>query len=285
MVSGALLLPIRFSTSTFLKRRCLKVLFPTLVWSIFYLLCNIFVRGDNVELMRSLLSLPFSAQGNSVLWFMYSLMGLYLLAPILSRWLNGANRKELDFYLGIWVITLCYPIISFVADVNIGNTGVLYYFAGYVGYFVLGYYLKQYPDSFSPKFLIPALVIVIVAPVACKLLHLHVDFYEMFWYLSVFVVVQCVCWFRVVEKFSNSCFARSSIRKLIIELSNLSFGVYLVHIFIMRYVLWHCNFILSINSYVLQTLTVALLTFAASTIICYILSFIPKAQYLIGFKH
>jgi len=178
MISGALLLPVKESTDTFLKKRFTKVLTPTFVWSLFYICCNVLTKDDDVNLMRAVLSLPFSAQGNPVLWFMYTLMGLYLLAPVLSRWLNGASRKELNFYLALWGISLCYPIVSIVADVNKGNSGILYYFTGYAGYFVLGYYLERYAESIPLKLIIPALIITIIAPVSCKIMHWHVDFYD-----------------------------------------------------------------------------------------------------------
>ena len=42
----------------------------------------------------SLLNLPFAAQGHGVLWFMYTLVGLYLLAPILQSWLRTATQRE-----------------------------------------------------------------------------------------------------------------------------------------------------------------------------------------------
>lgn len=96
MVSGALLLPspiyTRYTnasaenlTLTFLKKRLKKVLLPTLVWTSFYIavkVCDGELKGH--ELLRSVISIPFSAQGHGVLWFMYTLIGLYLVTPIIS---------------------------------------------------------------------------------------------------------------------------------------------------------------------------------------------------------
>ena len=282
MVSGALLLPIKTDANSFIKKRLNKVVIPTLFWSIFYIAAN-FIKGNcQGSLMKELISIPFSAQGNPVLWFMYTLIGLYLLAPIISRWIESASQKEMEFYLGLWGISLCYPILASFVSINQGNTGILYYFTGYTGYFVLGYYLKQYPQRLSWKVLIPALSVSIVAPIVCKVLQWKVDFYEVFWYLSIFVVIQCVCWFQTITKlplkFSNR------IETMISRIANLSFGIYLIHIFIMRYILWECNFIANIDSYILQTSTIAILTFVLSTIACYLISWLPFSAYLIGYK-
>lgn len=64
----------------------------------------------------------------------------------------------------------------------------------------------------------------------------------------------------------------------------MTFGIYLVHIFIMRNILWHNNFILSINNYYLQTAVIIILTFILSAICTYLISLLPKAQYIIGYK-
>ena len=86
MVSGYLLLPIKHGSESFLRKRLGKVMGPTLFWSFFYIAANL-IKGDGKDsLVKELLSIPFSAQGNPVLWFMYTLIGLYLLAPIISHW-------------------------------------------------------------------------------------------------------------------------------------------------------------------------------------------------------
>lgn len=91
MISGALLLGNKLSTKVFLKRRFSKVLFPTLFWTVFYMVVAYVKAPIPLDvLVRKVLSIPFSAQGHGVLWFMYTLAGLYLLTPILSHWLESA---------------------------------------------------------------------------------------------------------------------------------------------------------------------------------------------------
>lgn len=235
MVSGALLLPIKLEMNSFLQRRFVKIALPTLLWILFYLCFNVWHRDESIT-WRNILSVPFSAQGNSVFWFIYTLLGLYLLAPILIRWLAVAKRKELEFYLCLWAISLCYPILRLVVDINSSNTGILYYFSGYVGYFLLGYYLKTYPERVSYRWLLPAFLLSIVIPAVCKWKNVEVDFYSMFWYLSIFVTIQCAFWWKVCVSLSSKWFGNVE-HTVLAEVSKLTFGIYLVHIFIMRYVL------------------------------------------------
>ena len=112
MVSGALLLPVTAPTKDFLRRRLLKVVIPTIIWTLIYYVAAPWTDTVNKgNGMLSFLSIVFSAQFNGVLWFMYMLVGLYLLAPILSSWLARAGKLEVLFYIGLWAITLCYPLL------------------------------------------------------------------------------------------------------------------------------------------------------------------------------
>lgn len=198
MVSGALLLPVRDDYTSFLKRRFGKVVGPTLFWTALYIAVNLYKAPEDVDLVKSILSIPFSNQGNGVLWFMYTLAGLYLLAPVISAWLEKAGKKDLEIILSLWAVTLCYPILEQWVEINEGNTGILYYFGGYAGYFLLGYYLKRYPKALS----LPVAVLVGVAGVGVLLLvkryDIEVDFYRMFWYLSIFIVAMCVVIWKIV---------------------------------------------------------------------------------------
>lgn len=277
MVSGALLLPVKMCTKVFLRKRFLKVCIPVFVWSIFYL----FLSWDSAEsFVQHLLSIPFSAQGTGVLWFMYALMGLYLFAPILSKWLEKSSKKELEFYLFLWSITLCYSLLKGYFDVNDSYSGPLYYFSGYVGYFLLGYYVNNFYQNLQIKYLLLPIFLSLVAPVACKVMQWKVNFYEVFWYLSIFVTIQCMTWFVIIRKY----LMYNRLNKYIEKISNLSFGIYLVHIFFMRSVIGKWDWILAIQNYILQTVTVFALTFVFSFVSCYMVSLLPFGDYIIGYK-
>lgn len=281
MVSGALLLPVKTGTGTFLRRRFTKIVIPTVVWTIFYIVCNM-IWTSEMPTWKMLLSIPLSTQGNPVFWFIYTLAGLYLLVPILSQWLKNCSRRGLEFYLCLWSISLCYPLLKFAVDINTSNTGILYYFSGYVGYFLLGYYLKTYPERITMKTVLPAMAIAVATPVVCRLSNLEVDFYSMFWYLSIFVAVQCIFWWKLAALVTART-ADAAPHPLLATVSQLTFGVYLVHIFVMRYVLWRCDFILAMQPYWLQTVTTVVLTAVGSLAVCWLISLLPSSKYVIGY--
>lgn len=278
VISGSLLLPIKTDTTTFLKKRLGKVIMPTLVFTILYIILNC-INGEQQNILRTICSIPFSAQGHGVLWFMYTLIGLYLVAPIISKWLDSASKREVELYLLLWVITLCFPMLKLFVGIDEGNTGVLYYFSGYIGYFILGYYFKKYPESISLKKLIIPDIIAIIAPIAFKVMHIEIDFYSMFWYLSIFVALLCTTIYVLISKIKIK--KRGGIVELI---SNLSFGIYLIHIAVMRFFIWELDFIININNYILQWIMVVGLTFIISCSIAYVISLLPFGDYIIGYK-
>lgn len=186
MVSGALLLPVEGNGWEWVRRRLGKILCPTVFWTLFYVLANTLTsRCEWSDVPNALMSMPFSAQGHGILWFMYTLCGLYLLAPVISPWLRLASRREVECLLLLWVATLFFPILRMFVSVNEGNTGMFYYFTGYGGYFLLGYYLRRYGLQIS-RFVWPLLILTpFVVAIACKQLRCEIDFYDLFWYLSV----------------------------------------------------------------------------------------------------
>lgn len=252
MVSGALLLPAIDDAKTFLRRRFSKIAYPAIFWSLFYIAVSYIFGSTTFEIQsfaKLIFSIPFSAQGHGIMWFMYTLAGLYLITPIISPWIKIATKRQLQFYLSLWLISMCYPLLKYVVGVNDSNTGILYYFSGYVGYFVLGCYLKYYQPKISKHMALVLLLIPMTAATMCKLNKLEVDFYSLFWYLSIFTVMMCVVWFSMLSQSNKINQISGKIRLLIISFSNCSFGIYLIHIFVMRNVLWKSELLLKWGGY------------------------------------
>lgn len=284
MVSGALLLPVNMPTEQFLKKRLGKIVFPTVFWTVFYFLVALYTDRVNLsDGLLSFLSIPFSAQFNGVLWFMYMLAGLYLLAPIMSCWLRQASRREVEFYMCLWTIAMCYPLIRTYILVNEGYTGVLYYVSGYAGYFLLGYYLKSYVQTLPVWKCLFLIAIPVGVADVLKITHVEIDFYDLFGYLSIFVAMMATAIFMAIKNIPITYNGNSKFQGGLITLSNCCFGIYLVHIFVMRTVVWHIPYVYQLSG-VLQIAVVTVLTFIGSLIITMLISHMPGAEYLIGFK-
>lgn len=104
MVSGALLLSKRYSLKDHLKKRIQKVLSPFIFWSIIYILIDLILpvlKGEPISLMSSLKyfisGLFFGVRGH--LWYIYMILGLYLLIPYLQKWTSQYEKNEMYLFL------------------------------------------------------------------------------------------------------------------------------------------------------------------------------------------
>ena len=147
MISGALLLAKEQPLLTCYKKRFSRVAFPVLVWSFIYVLIEACKSGTGaIETIKHLCMIPFVSQ-TGLMWFMYVLCGIYLIAPIMSSWLSKASKNEVELILVFWIFTTLVPYLK-VLNPQFGEmidrTGLLFNFSGFLGYAVLGFYLRRF---------------------------------------------------------------------------------------------------------------------------------------------
>ena len=169
IASSYLLFPTHYPTMVFFRRRAVRILVPFLLWTVVYA----FRWGEPVENFRNLLLNFNYAAGH--LWFVYMLLGVYLLMPLLSPWAEKVEKKELQVYLGICLFTTMIPLIRDWAaggattviygpsglprqalfplwgEASWNAYGTFYYFSGFIGYLLLGLYFRKFVGELSWK--------------------------------------------------------------------------------------------------------------------------------------
>ena len=164
--SAYLQFPLHYSTGEFFKKRALRILPPFLFWTIVYAL----VWGEPLQNFKDLLLNFNYAAGH--LWFVYMLIGLYLVMPLLSPWAEKVGKRELQIYLGIWLFTTLIPLVRQWAggpapviygpsgipnaakyplwgEASWNTYGVFYYLSGFIGYLLLGLYFRKFVGKLS----------------------------------------------------------------------------------------------------------------------------------------
>lgn len=171
LASSYLLFPLTCPTKEFFRKRALRILVPMVLWTLVYALSF----GEPVAKLKGLLLNFNYAAGH--LWFVYMLVGLYLIMPLLSPWAEKVGKKELEAYLLIWAITTAIPFIRDVAggpaplikaadglpspalfplwgEAAWNPFGALYYLSGFIGYMLAGLYVKKFvPHGMHTKLL------------------------------------------------------------------------------------------------------------------------------------
>ncbi|WP_439185774.1 acyltransferase [Carboxylicivirga taeanensis] len=312
MISGALLLPIKYDTRTFFKKRFTRVLVPFLIWSIAYVFLpapskinfggieNALTLSNLNPIIKSLLMIPVNFTWVNVhFWFMYTIIGLYLFMPVISPWIEKVSKRGIEAFLLVWLVTtilfyaqIWFPQIHGVCDWN--EFGMLYNFGGYLGYLVLGYYLRKYNTLAIFKSVGLGLFLLVVGGYftykglffslfhADQMTWIAVEAQKVEFFinnLSVNVVMMSAGLFMILQKISLKGIAS----KVIEELSKFSYAIFLVHYIIN---IWILHYIgkgegIGVNSWLGQPL-LALLVFIISYLIVKLLSFLPKSKYLIG---
>jgi surface polysaccharide O-acyltransferase-like enzyme len=142
MITGALLLHREYEIGSFLKKRLVRVVVPFLFWSLVYIGYSLYneeitFTADvwaNIKIVLHLLKTGSSYH----LWYVYMLIGLYFFIPVIGKFVRHASEKEILYFLVIWfaVMLITQPyLLRFNPSVD------MHYFAGFVGYLVLGHYL------------------------------------------------------------------------------------------------------------------------------------------------
>ena len=161
MVSGALLLNLEQSASlrSLLEYRVKKIFVPFFIWSIIYLLVRmLFGKVErSIGTFFSIIKEPAYYQ----FWFIYTLLAIYLLLPFLYRVVKSCSEILIKYALSIWVLfSMIIPMTErYFGSFSICEHFNLNFLEGYLGYFLLGYYLYTYKRNVSKRYCILAIII------------------------------------------------------------------------------------------------------------------------------
>ena len=141
----------------------LRVLIALAVWGTFYALLDYGHSGLHFTWagIKSAFSHVLWADTHYHLWFLYMMVGLYLVTPILRAFVRGASRGDLHWFLLLaFLFCSVLPLLQALFPERMAlpsawtNRFGVQLILGYVGYYVGGYYLKTYTLSRPAEFLI-----------------------------------------------------------------------------------------------------------------------------------
>lgn len=307
MMTGVLMFPVKMEMAAFYKKRITRIVIPLVFWSIvlplfFFLYFHLGATTQNPAIsveehsLESTLPKLYTFIFNfnydtTVLWYLYMLIGLYLIIPVVNVWLMQASQKEIKLVLKIWFISLFLPYVQIIAPYlgytgNYGNMGILgvcewnpygtfYYFSGFLGYILLAHYLVRFPLNWSrkkimsvavPMFLVGYAITAIGFLITQKYYVDNYAYLEIFWYFSgINVFLMTLPVFIIIQNIEIKDSA------LLRKMAPLAFGIFLCHFFFVQvsYDLLHP--ILPVAA-ALKIPIIACLTFAMSYVLVWVMS-------------
>lgn len=147
MISGALFLApdYKVDVKRLFTHNILRLFIISVVWSSIYGLfdCMWLFGISNLgvkDILREMLS------GRYHLWFLPMLMGIYMLVPVLKSWLEHASKRNVEYFILLFlIIQIGGETLRALTVTDEIHTGIdvlkVDMVCGYLGYFVLGYYL------------------------------------------------------------------------------------------------------------------------------------------------
>lgn len=287
-ISGALLLPTRTKMKDFYKKRFSRLALPVLFWSIVILILE-YCLGINTlsSSIKKLVLIPLSPV-TGVYWFIYTICGLYLLAPVISPWIIACTKKEYQFILLLWLFTIILPYISFILPDFYNIDGnyyfILNYFGGFLGYMLLGVYLRKYP-IILPKtkaiLLITTLVTIAILPILYCYLFQRELIETINNNLSISSVLLVTAIFIFFQNFgSSSVKFNGSINYF----AKYTFGIYLIHIIIVRNVVWELYGLIRTEPLnpLVETPLIALFSMGICYLFVKLISKLPQSKNIVG---
>jgi len=285
-LSGTVLLPVKTGFREFYKRRFTKLLPPLIIWSVLGIVLYTFTRNLSYsDAFGLILRIPLQP-AVGVYWFVYAMAGLYLFAPFISYWLRNSTKRQIEFFLGLWIINMVFPWLLYLFPnlteqfVTNGNYyWPLVYFGGFLGYWLLGYYLKKYPIQLSLNFRWIALcVLTLIYPVVVIAVKLKGGGDEIvFNNLQIGSVLAVAFLYTIMQNIRFN----DRVQSMLTSIAKYSFCIYLTHIYIARELYWSIFEGSSIHIFP-RTFLIAFLTLITGYLLTGLLGFLPKSKYITG---
>lgn len=162
--------------------------------------------------------------------------------PIFSAWVKQASIKEQKVFLVLWFVSLFIPYLREYLTKDLWGTcswnefGLLYYFAGFNGYLLLGHYIINNKMNLSwnklvmmgvPSFVIGYCITFFGFKSVTAVPGQSVELVELFFtYCSPNVLMMTLPLFLATQKIH---FSSAVIRRFSVSISTCTFGIWMSH--------------------------------------------------------
>ncbi len=193
----------------------------------------------DMSLVKSFIKNLYAGNVHIHLWYLYMLVGLYLITPIVKPYVNNVKKEALVYFIAIWFIT--NGIIVFLEKFTIYNIGLnLSFFHWSLGYYILGFFLEKYNPSTKQRKI--AYILGILGLIGTTYgtylltennggelvehLYSYLAPNVMFMSLAIYLLFKSTNWNKTIDNMPI-------INSLITSFNKTSFGIYLIHLLVL----------------------------------------------------
>ncbi len=285
MISGYLLLPRSETLGSFFSRRIPRIVIPLAAWSLIYLAW--FCGGHPGTCTPSLIQNLLLVQGAYYhLWFLYSLLSIYLVLPILRLIVRpDTDRRLLWYFIGLWLIFQpLWTVLQQVWHIYINITALMA--TNFMPYFFLGYLLGEI--ALTRRVIIASAVLLVLGFVATSLgaylMTRAAGQYNGFFYdfLSFNVIFASAGAFILLRRLGETPgLTDPRLQPFMRTMAAATFGIYLIHVLIIEILGYGIHINSFMGSAIWSIPLVCLLVFGISYLIVRGMQRIPLVRQII----
>lgn len=295
MISGYLLIDHTDSLDQNFKRTVSKLITPLLFWFGFYLIWKNRFRSVTFSITEII---NFIFSGNMyIFYFLVILIGLYLLLPIFQLIAKyGSKKLHFKILYGSFTVTWIMGFTHYFANSGNSVTSLATWWLPFFAYFWWGFMVKKNYFKSTKKFLSLFIVWIIFTfnigwlGFLLNAANITLAFQNgiFYWhdYLNPAVSLMAVglfTWTITNKKFKQITF-QPKIKLIISLLATLSYGSYLVHMFVIDYLDIKYRYAIEfVDNNLIDFVTIRpILSIVISFMVVYLISKIPYLRKIIG---
>lgn len=273
MISGALLLNPKkeISIGKIYKKYIFRMIAVLVVFSLVFALVDSLWSSDGFDFSFIRIGLLNCIQGSSWshLWYIYLLIGLYVILPVIRRFVQSATEQEIRYFIFVCSIFFGGTQILQLLGVTLGF--YIHFSTIYPCYFVMGYAIYNGILSIDAK----KGIILVVGSTFVILSLVYLQIYQgvnvsLLWsYPSIVVALQTAGVFALGIQLKN-------IRSFWVKIDPYTFGIYLIHLIFVRYALYQ----MGINPY--TNILAFILIIVGSGILSFLVTWVLKRIPFLG---
>lgn len=239
ILSGYLLLDKQEDDWIFFSKRFSKVVIPLVAWSMIYMIFahkyDIF-SIFTVEFVQKFLADDIFYH----LYFLYSIIGLYLITPLLRRILAHVNMYDVYYFLILWFIFTPVNQLIGLFGYKIGIP--VEAATGNLGLYLTGYAIKKTRITDKTKYLLLIIIatVLIVMIIGSYIMSLNRGKLDTFLIsISITETTYAICLFILLrEALDRMTLTKLSMKteKAITAIAEASMGIYLIHPMLLHYI-------------------------------------------------
>lgn len=284
MVTGALLLN-RARKVTYRKlfgQYILRVFGALVFFGMIFRIFDMIMDKEPVNLVGFLRGFYeiFTGTGWSHLWYLYLLIGLYLLLPFYRKIAAHSGKGELKYLLAVYVIFLSLLPLLQIGNIYTGfyiHVSTIYPFYLFCGYALHNRIIK--PGKVLSIILVVAGTVCIAGLTAVRWIGGYAAMEQLWGYSSIFVILQAVGIFSLFQDIKEEGVA--FLKKVLSWLDQCSFGIYLIHMMFVRLIIRYMQFDPYTNGGVIGFIGLILGVLLVSWLVTWIMRMIPVLKKIV----